>query len=322
MNSAFLRFRLRQSGKFIREIPVIYLVVMVGLLLIPGIALYQFTKDLKGSLIIAAILLALLSLLQLRRKDYRFIFLTEENGWKVFSMDYFLLSLPILIILLVNSFWYISLAIIAGCIGISFIKPPFHRTKKGMEAPGWIPAEAFELRAGIRQYGGLLLILYLSAWIGLLLPFASLASLWFFTVVLSDIFRFSEPVQILCAQERPANKFLHRKLFLYLKLSIYAIIPVCAIYMLLYPQHWWLILTFLVGVSLNIALFIVNKYAHYLPNTKITGGQVPITTAVISIFLPVFSPVVLFFLIKYYLAACRNLTTYLYAYNPESASRI
>ena len=65
MNSAFLRFRLRQSGKFIREIPVIYLVVMVGLLLIPGIALYQFTKDLKGSLIIAAILLALLSLLQL-----------------------------------------------------------------------------------------------------------------------------------------------------------------------------------------------------------------------------------------------------------------
>ena len=307
MNSAFLRFRLRQSGKFIREIPVIYLVVMVGLLLIPGIALYQFTKDLKGSLIIAAILLALLSLLQLRRKDYRFIFLTEENGWKVFSMDYFLLSLPILIILLVNSFWYISLAIIAGCIGISFIKQPFHRTKKGMEAPGWIPAEAFELRAGIRQYGGLLLILYLSAWIGLLLPFASLASLWFFTVVLSDIFRFSEPVQILCAQERPANKFLHRKLFLYLKLSIYAIIPVCA---------------FLVGVSLNIALFIVNKYAHYLPNTKITGGQVPITTAVISIFLPVFSPVVLFFLIKYYLAACRNLTIYLYAYNPESASRI
>lgn len=57
MNSAFLRFRLRQAGKFIREIPVIYLVILTGILLIAGIALYQFTKDLHGSLIIAGILL-------------------------------------------------------------------------------------------------------------------------------------------------------------------------------------------------------------------------------------------------------------------------
>ena len=60
MNSAFLRFRLRQAGKFIREIPVIYLVILTGILLIAGIALYQFTKDLHGSLIIAGILLVFL----------------------------------------------------------------------------------------------------------------------------------------------------------------------------------------------------------------------------------------------------------------------
>ncbi len=90
MNSAFLRFRLRQAGKFIREIPVIYLVILTGILLIAGIALYQFTKDLHGSLIIAGILLVFLSLIQLRRKDYHFIHLAEEKAWKVFSMDYLL----------------------------------------------------------------------------------------------------------------------------------------------------------------------------------------------------------------------------------------
>ena len=121
MNSAFLRFRLRQAGKFIREIPVIYLVILTGILLIAGIALYQFTKDLHGSLIIAGILLVFLSLIQLRRKDYHFIYLAEEKAWKVFSMDYFLLSLPVLIIISVNLFWYVSLAIIAGCIGLGFI---------------------------------------------------------------------------------------------------------------------------------------------------------------------------------------------------------
>ena len=132
MNSAFLRFRLRQAGKFIREIPVIYLVILTGILLIAGIALYQFTKDLHGSLIIAGILLVFLSLIQLRRKDYHFIHLAEEKAWKVFSMDYLLLSLPVLIIISVNSYWYVSLAIIAGCISLGFIKQPFHRTKKGM----------------------------------------------------------------------------------------------------------------------------------------------------------------------------------------------
>ena len=138
MNSAFLRFRLRQAGKFIREIPVIYLVILTGILLIAGIALYQFTKDLHGSLIIAGILLVFLSLIQLRRKDYHFIYLAEEKAWKVFSMDYFLLSLPVLIIISVNLFWYVSLAIIAGCISLGFIKQPFHRTKKGMNSPKWI----------------------------------------------------------------------------------------------------------------------------------------------------------------------------------------
>ena len=70
MNSAFLRFRLRQAGKFIREIPVIYLVILTGILLIAGIALYQFTKDLHGSLIIAGILLVFLSLITAKRLSF------------------------------------------------------------------------------------------------------------------------------------------------------------------------------------------------------------------------------------------------------------
>lgn len=320
MNSAFFRFRLRQFEKFIREVPVIYLIIMTGLLLIAGIALYGFTKELKGSLIIATILMALLLLLQLRRKDYHFILLAEEKPWKVFSMDYLLISFPIFVIILLHSFWYVSLAIIAGCLCIGFIKQPFHRTNRGMTPPKWIPAEAFEFRSGIRQYGGLLLFLYASAWIGLLLPFASLASLWFFTVILSDAFRYSEPERILCSQERPVRSFLHRKLVLNLKLFLCATIPVCGVYILLYPAHWWFILTFLVAISLNMALFITTKYAYYWPDTKITAGQVPAGIAIASIFLPVLLPVTLLFLIKNYLAACRNLKTYLYAYNPEFRS--
>ena len=98
MNSAFLRFRLRQFEKFIREIPVIYLIILTGILLIAGIALFELSKEPKGALIITAVLLALLSLLQLRRKDYHFILHAEEKAWKVFCIDYLLLSLPVIFI--------------------------------------------------------------------------------------------------------------------------------------------------------------------------------------------------------------------------------
>lgn len=322
MNSPFFHFRLRQIEKFIREVPVIYLIILTGILLIAGIALFEFTKTLKGSLIVAVVLLAFSFFLQLRRKDYHFVWLAEEKAWKVFGMDYLFIALPVSFIILLHSFWYVSLGVVAGCIGIGFIKQPFHRTKRGMTPPKWIPAEAFELRSGIRQYGGLLLVVYLSAWIGLWLPFASLVSLWLFTAVLSDLFKYSEPEQILCLQERPAESFLRWKLFLYLKLLLAAISPVCIIYIILYPAQWWLILTFITAVVLNMALFITTKYAYYWPNTKITVGQVPVVIAMISMFLPVLLPVILLFLIRNYLAACRNLKTYLYAYHPEFTSRV
>lgn len=316
MNSAFFRFRLRQFKKFIFEIPVIYLILLMGIALIAGIALYEFTKELKGSLIVATILLAAITLLQLRRNDYHFVLLAEEKTWKVFGMDYLLLSLPVVIIILLNSFWYISLGVMVGCIGIGFVEQPFRRTNRGIDPPEWIPAEAFEIRSGIRQYGGILLVLYASAWVGLLLPYASLASLWFFTVFFSDMFRYSESEQILFSQERSAKRFLSRKLRVNLKLYLCATGPVCLVYILLYPEQWWLAITFLVAIMLNLILFVMTKYAYYWPNTKITAGQVPIGLAMLSIFLPVLLPVILFFLIKNYLAACRNLTTYLYAYNP------
>lgn len=136
------------------------------------------------------------------------------------------------------------------------------------------------------------------------------------------MFRYSESEQILFSQERSAKSFLCRKLGVNLKLFLYATGPVYLVYLLLYPDQWWLIIAFVVAIALNVALFIVTKYAYYRPNAKITAGQVPIALAMLSIFLPVLLPVILFFLIKNCLAACRNLKTYLYAYNPEFASGV
>ncbi|MCD7852217.1 MAG: hypothetical protein LUH63_22365 [Parabacteroides sp.] len=129
------------------------------------------------------------------------------------------------------------------------------------------------------------------------------------------VFCYSEPTSILCAQELPANRFLHRKLNLYIRLYFIPMMPVCLLYTLLHPAHWWLAGLFVLLGSLNIALMVVSKYAVYLPNTRITGGQVAISISLFGILFPVLAPLTLLLLIKKYITARRNLIQYLYAYN-------
>ena len=83
------------------------------------------------------------------------------------------------------------------------------------------------------------------------------------------------------------------------------------------PVIYLIILTGILLIA-GIALFELSKEPKGA--LIITAGQIPITIAMLSIFMPMLTPVILFFLIRNYLAACRNLNTYLYAYNPEPGS--
>lgn len=253
VNTAFFRFRLRQFGKIIRELPVPYLLILSVMVTFAMLALYSFAETLKGAVIIGITVLLLLLLFHRRRKDYHFIQMVEKKPWRVFCMDYLLLSLPVLLIEIIQGFYVLAIGMGVGCMLIGFIKQPIHRANKGTTPPCFIPGNAFEYRAGIRQYGILMLIIYGSAYVGLLFPYISLVSLW-----------------------------------LVLILIVY---------------------------GTDIALIIISKYAAYQPNTKITAGQVAISLSLFGILLPILFPLTLFYIIKKYIAARHNLTSYLYAYN-------
>lgn len=315
VNTAFFRFRLRQFGKIIRELPVPYLLILSVMVTFAMLALYSFAETLKGAVIIGITVLLLLLLFHRRRKDYHFIQMVEKKPWRVFCMDYLLLSLPVLLIEIIQGFYVLAIGMGVGCMLIGFIKQPIHRANKGTTPPCFIPGNAFEYRAGIRQYGILMLIIYGSAYVGLLFPYISLVSLWLFTCIQSDFFRYSEPTSILCVQEFTGKQFLHSKLWLYIRIYETAIIPVCLLYTILYPEQWWLVLILIVYGTADIALIIISKYAAYQPNTKITAGQVAISLSLFGILLPILFPLTLFYIIKKYIAARRNLTSYLYAYN-------
>jgi hypothetical protein len=315
INTRFLRFRFVQIGKFLREISLPYLIV---LLVMAGAGLYvlhSFLENQTGALVCGSILVAGVWIVHLRRKDYRFVCMVDEGAWRVFFVDYLLFSGPFLLLFLWRGDWFVVMGVVAGYAGVSHIRQPFRRVAKGFPVPAFIPYRAFEVRVLFRRYGLVLVVLYLGAFVGLLFPYASFVPLWFCIVFMFEGFKDCESRALLNVYEMPVRRFLHYKIRLNLGLYCLLAAPVCLLYTLIRPGDWWLALGFFVLAVLNVILCIVSKYALYEPDKKIVSGQISTGFSLIGVFVPFLAPLTLFLLIRYYLIARKNLTPYLYAYN-------
>jgi len=322
MNKAILLFRFRQLWKIIKEIPLLYLIVILGMLGFAGIYLFSAIKDKNAAIIISLIFLFLIFLIQDRRKDYRFMHIITEYPPKVFVLEYLLLGILLLIVLSIHGHWIIAGSVFLGLVLIALKRQGNYHVKSGFSLPGFVRYSLFEIRCGVRRYGLFLLIIYLIAWGTLPFPYVSLGVFWLLTLSLADMFGTSEPVNILCTPELPPAKFLHRKLKINLLAYLCVITPLCLAYLLVHPEAWWFSLYYLIAMTTNIALVITSKYAHYSPEEKIMGGQIAIIISFFCVTVPILYPLILFYLIKNYLAARRNLKTYLDAYDTELACRI
>lgn len=291
---------------------------MITILVIVGViitALYTFMATIRGSLIVSSGLLFILSFYHIRRKDYHFIQMIDIYPQRIFTVDHLLVSLPIILLTVIHGHWIITVGILLGCIGISFIKQPFRQVKKGFPVPSIIPIELFEFRTVFRKYGIWLLILYTIAFAGVFFPYISLIFLWLYASFWAESFRICEPITLLCSDELSSKDFLHRKLWINIRLFLLSILPVCILYTVIRPDQWWIILLFFILISFNVLVFILYKYTIYEPNKKIMTGQVSLGFSYFGILFPIFAPLTLFLLIRYYISARKNLIFYLYAYH-------
>lgn len=315
MNYAIIRFRFVQLWKTVREIPPIYMVLVLILLALGSIFLFGAMKSCEGSLVVSSITLLLIYLLHHRRKDYRFIFLIELHPWRVFSIEYILLSLPVIGIAIYHNHFSALFLTLIGCLFISFKKRRIHRLKQSFHVPRFIPFAAFEIRSGVRRYGWTLVVLYVIMLAGLFVPYVSLVCIWIITVLITEFYHSSESLAILCADELSGGAFLSKKLRLNMTLYVVFLLPLLMLYSIIYSDHIWLALYVLMYGTIFIGLLIFTKYAHYDPGKEIRAGQVGVGLSMFGMLLPPVFLLMVALLLKNYWAARRNLTRYLYAYN-------
>lgn len=314
MNIAFLKFRIRQMVGFIKEVPVVYMILLLLILGSAMVAIFSFMGKQTGAVVIGGGLLLLLLIIHLRRKDYHFICLIETSPWRVFGVDYLLIASPFILIGICQKAWLVTLGILLGCLLISLVRQPASSTAKGLPVPRFIPWELFEIRTGFRRNGGWVVFLLAGALAGLPLPYVSFAFLWFYTLLIAENYRICESKAILCSGELPVGSFLWRRIRKNISLYVITIFPVCLFYLLIRPGEWWLAAGFFILASLNVLLFILYKYAVYEPGKRIVSGQISQTISVLGILIPIFAPLTLLLLVRYSLIARTNLTLYLYAY--------
>lgn len=315
INTVFLRFRLRQFVKIAKEIPVPYLFILTAMAIPAFFFLFRLAEERTGGMLIGGFFLFSIFIFHRTRKDFKFLHLIDPSPRLLFGLDYAALGIPVLLIELLHGHLWIAAAIATGCIGIGLLKQPARGIKKTGLSPSFIPREAIEWKAGIRQRGILLSAIYLGGYAGLFLPYLSFVFTWMFTCILTEFFRYSESLPMVCASELPARKFLNRKLKLSLTLYGLILLPLYLFYLMFYPENWFLPFLFFLYGLLNIGLMVVSKYALYSPNTILTTGQLALFLSLFGMIFPILLPLTLFFIGKKYYTAYRNLNTYLYAYN-------
>lgn len=315
MNTVLLHFRFVQIRKVIVGLPFPYLLVLLGIILCCGIALVELCKELLYASGMVAVFVVFLLIFHSGRKDVRFIELIEERPWKVFVTEYLITSLPVVLILFLAGNGLLAPVFLLIIVLIGFTKQRKRKTNTRAVFSKMIPSGCFEWISGFRRKGTSIAILYIAAMVALPIPYLSFLFLFLFTALISDFYSDCESEQLLGVKELPAKPFLHHKLKGGIGLFLFLVLPVLIAYMLLHPGSWFLAPAFGIFASLNIILFIVNKYAMYVPNEKIRSGQVLLSLSLLGIFIPVFIPVTIAFCIRNYIRALSGLSNYLYAYN-------
>ena len=315
MITEILNIRIKQLFRIVLQIGIIRAIFLLGLL--SFLFLYVFvtlSEKSNQEFIVGAYILLLLSI-QIKRKDKVFLNIYAKVSQSIFLFEYLLLSLPILIPLIYYGLWTYLLLFTICLIIIPFLKISIKKSSVNSVFQRIIPNENFEWKSGIRKN----LIPFIGIWlIGLSTSFfvASVPIVIFVLgMIVLSFYEKPEPLQILLADELGVKRFLIKKIKKHLILFSILIIPLILSFLIFNLEYYYIPLIEYAMFSILLIYTILLKYAFYQPNNKSGAMQIFTMIGVISLFIPVFIPLILLLSMKFAFQASNNLNFFLNDFN-------
>jgi len=284
------------------------------LVLLAALALYVFGFSqllFRTAGIGVGLLLLVVFIINHQRGDQNFLLLSDIQPWKIKSAEYLVYTLPFVIIgLLFGS--VISLAVIPGVILISFLPSKKKELSGSNYLSEKIPLKLFEWRAGSRVNKISFSVCYFGALLLAPLPYVSLVFVWLFTSLVSSFYYENESRELLFANFSTPKKFLNEKLGIQLRFGVVLLFIPVGIH-LLFKSRELIPATFVFAVCvINLLVYVVSKYAVWKPGTSGKSNEITFSLSSISIIVPFLVPVPLFYLIRNYFKAAKNLNAQLH----------
>lgn len=166
------------------------------------------------------------------------------------------------------------------------------------------------------ERGPLLLFFYIAA-LGLSwLIVAPLICLWLISVQLTSFYLECEPLVILWGNADTPRQLLHGKIRRHIVLQVIVSLPVLLLHSIRCPDMVLINICFLAAQLLLLVFAILLKYTTYSPGKLMTGNNMIMGFAALSVAIPFLLPVPVFMAIRNYGRAIQNLKAYTYDPNP------
>lgn len=306
-----LNLRLRQ---FVRELqalgPVYTLILFAGFVLLIRLA-YLSIYTIDNISILTLGWSALLLTIHAKRKDKRFLSKLRFPYHLIFLVEYFIISIPVLIIGRCFPIILVSFLIFIYLISrINIGKKQFNLSARSFS---FIPPLLFEWKAGLRKLSlSLFIFIYSIAIIGLLFPYVSLVVCWIINSIICSFYQQTESRFILRSIAINSQQLVKSRIILAIKAQAILLIPIHVFYALI-NQDQIIISAIAYLLFMIILIFcIISKYAFYEPNQSGGPSSVYLALGQLSVFIPILIPLPIILSITWYPKAIKNLKNYFY----------
>lgn len=278
--------------------------------------LYKVSKDKQNAAFVSGIWAFLLASIHARRSDKRFLCINMAFDKLIYSSEYIVLSVPLIVCLLLRRQWLLAAGLALFCLIIGCAKVNWRKQQRtwNTRLQRYIPSAMYEWKAGVRRYLVPLIAVWLS---GLCLGFFVAGipvAMLIIGILMFDFYKTNESWQMLISHQKNAGKLLLYKITQHSLLYTALNLPLILLFLIFHLEKWYIAVVLFV-ILLSIHIFcIVLKYAFYSHDSDTVNPAFQATGILVGL-IPLSTPLLWLFSIYLLFKAKTNLYPYLNDYD-------
>lgn len=311
-----LLFRIRQVIRYAQEVGILRTIILfvAFIIFVPRLAVELWTNNpyylalFWGSILIS---------IHFKRPDHNFLKRLDIQRKLLFSVEYGILSLTLIVFFIYQGFWWVGLGLALQVIALPWVPPMAIKLNVGRNKKWWDTKTLwsplyFEWISGVRQR----FLIVVTLW-GLGMVFCAFAPVvpiitFLLTIIIVQFYLHCEPKEMVEVLDLSPHDFVRWKVGQTLRLFALFTLPLWIGFMVFNPAYWFALPTVWFITGLLLMLAVVLKYATYIPNEDLSQNNTLMTLAIMFTFLPPFSFLInVFWIVRYYNRAVVNMKMYL-----------